>query len=106
MILDRGTKLSGYDEEDIHCVKSVRFRSYSGPHFPAFGLNTERYGVIVNSVLRSVTLSLTLRIVLETTHHLSLKNLMQYLGTYFDERSATDLCSKQQAYFNEPTLLY
>ena len=28
-----------------HCVKSVHIRSYSGPHFPAFGLNTERYGV-------------------------------------------------------------
>ena len=25
-----------------HCVKSVRIRSHSGPHFPAFGLNTER----------------------------------------------------------------
>ena len=24
-----------------HCVKNVRIRSYSGPHFPAFGLNTE-----------------------------------------------------------------
>ena len=24
-----------------HCVKSVRIRSFSGPHFPAFGLNTE-----------------------------------------------------------------
>ena len=30
---------------DTHCVKSVRIRSYSGPHFPAFGLNTERYSV-------------------------------------------------------------
>ena len=29
-----------------HCVKSVRIWSYSGPHFPAFGLNTERYGDI------------------------------------------------------------
>ena len=29
----------------IHCVKSVRIRSFSGPHFPAFGLNTERYSV-------------------------------------------------------------
>ena len=29
----------------IYCVKIVRFRSYSGPYFPAFGLNTERYGV-------------------------------------------------------------
>ena len=28
-----------------HCVKSVRIRSYSGPHFTGFGLNTERYGV-------------------------------------------------------------
>ena len=28
-----------------HCVKSVRIRSYSGPHFPAFGLNKERYSV-------------------------------------------------------------
>ena len=26
-------------------MKSVRIRSYSGPHFPAFELNTERYGV-------------------------------------------------------------
>ena len=30
---------------NLHCVKSVCIRSYSGPHFPAFGLNTERYGV-------------------------------------------------------------
>ena len=28
-----------------HCMKSVRIRSFSGPYFPAFGLNTERYGV-------------------------------------------------------------
>ena len=28
-----------------HCVKSVRIRSYPGPHFPAPGLNTERYEV-------------------------------------------------------------
>ena len=28
-----------------HCVKSVHIRSYSSPYFPAFGLNTERYGV-------------------------------------------------------------
>ena len=25
----------------VHCAKSVGFRSHSGPHFPAFGLNTE-----------------------------------------------------------------
>ena len=28
----------------FHCIKSVRIPSYSGPHFPLFGLNTERYG--------------------------------------------------------------
>ena len=26
----------------LHCVKSVHIRSYSGRHFPTFGLNTER----------------------------------------------------------------
>ena len=26
-----------------HCVKNVHSWSYSDPHFPAFGLNTERY---------------------------------------------------------------
>ena len=29
----------------LQCVKSVRIRSYSGPYFPAFGLNTEIYRV-------------------------------------------------------------
>ena len=29
----------------IHCVKSVCIRSCSGPHFLAFGLNPERYGL-------------------------------------------------------------
>ena len=27
------------------CVKSVHIRSFSGPYFPTFGLNTERYSV-------------------------------------------------------------
>ena len=27
----------------IHCVKSLRIRSYSGSHFPSFGLNTGKY---------------------------------------------------------------
>ena len=33
------------EEFSLHCLRSVRFRSYSGPYFLAFGLNTERYGV-------------------------------------------------------------
>ena len=28
-----------------HCVKGVRIWSYSGRHFPPFGLNIERYRV-------------------------------------------------------------
>ena len=27
----------------MHCAKSVRIWIYSGPDFPAFGLNTKRY---------------------------------------------------------------
>ena len=27
------------------CVKSIRIRSFSGPYFPVFGLNTRRYSV-------------------------------------------------------------
>ena len=33
-------------KNDSDCVKSVRIRSYTGPHFPAFGLNTEGYSRI------------------------------------------------------------
>ena len=29
--------------QKTHCVKNVRIRSFSGPYFPAFGLNTARY---------------------------------------------------------------
>ena len=29
----------------MHCKKSVRIRSYSGPYFSAFGLNTEIYSI-------------------------------------------------------------
>ena len=30
---------------NVDCVKNARIRSYSGPHFPVFGLNTEKYSV-------------------------------------------------------------
>ena len=29
--------------QTIQCVKSARIRSFSGPYFPAFRLDTERY---------------------------------------------------------------
>ena len=36
------TKFAGNCKDN--CVESVQIRSFSGPYFPAFGLNTERYG--------------------------------------------------------------
>ena len=35
---------------ECHCVKSVRIRSYSGPYFPAFGLNKETHSVSPYSI--------------------------------------------------------
>ena len=35
------------------CVKSVRIRSYSGPHFPAFGLYTNHNNSEYGHFLRS-----------------------------------------------------
>ena len=49
---------------------------------------------IVNSVIRAMIPSLTLRNVLETTSNLSLERLLQFLEAHYDERNATDLCSK------------
>ena len=37
----------GCIQQIIKTVKNVRIRSFSGVHFPAFGLNTERYGVLM-----------------------------------------------------------
>ena len=33
----------------IHCVKSVQIRIFSGPYFPTFWLNTERYEKCANT---------------------------------------------------------
>ena len=34
-----------YNCRGTHSVKSVRIRNFSGPYFPEFRLNTERYSV-------------------------------------------------------------
>ena len=49
---------------------------------------------IVNIVIRAIAPSLTLRNVLETTHNLTLKKLMLLTEVHYEERNATDLCSK------------
>ena len=38
-----------------HCVKSVRIRSCSGPHFSAFELNTDQINSEYGHVLRNAT---------------------------------------------------
>ena len=40
----------------IHCVISARIQSYSGPHFPAFGLNSPNAGHCGPELLRIRTL--------------------------------------------------
>ena len=45
MIILNVTKNQGLSTEDTYYVKSAKIRSFSGPYFPAFGLNTERYSV-------------------------------------------------------------
>ena len=45
MITNNITRISAKgkskDEGKIHCMKSVRILSFSGPHFPAFVLNIQ-----------------------------------------------------------------
>ena len=36
-------------ENTVHCVKTVRIRSYSGPYFQVFGLNNSEYGHFLRS---------------------------------------------------------
>ena len=49
-----------------HCVKSVHIRSYSGPYFPTFGLNTERYGVSIRIESYCGKIKIPTRITLNT----------------------------------------
>ena len=35
-------------------MKSVRIRSFSGPYFPSFGLNTERYRAVQMSPITEI----------------------------------------------------
>ena len=39
-IKTQGKASQSCQEKDLHCVKGVCIQSFSGPHFPAIGLNT------------------------------------------------------------------
>ena len=43
MIVDENLRFSNHIMDKVykHFVRSVRIRSFSGPYFPVFGLNTE-----------------------------------------------------------------
>ena len=59
-------------KEKQHYVKSVRIRRYSGPHFPAFGMNTFAHFLklfILKLKLRRKSSNLLLRVTL-TSHKL------------------------------------
>ena len=47
-------KNSKIAQTKLHCVNSVHIRSYSGPHFLAFGLNTDQNNFEYGHFLRSV----------------------------------------------------
>ena len=59
-----------YDDAFFHCVKSIRIWSYSGPHFPAFGLNTERYGVSRRARITPNTCTIHAVLTIQLNHHL------------------------------------
>ena len=87
---------------NMHSVKSVRIRTYSGPYFPTFGLNTERYGVFSPNAgkygpekLRIQTLS---------TQCLSQINL-QFMWSYFIHKSLPRNIRKGSI-FNLPRITY
>ena len=41
-------RLSKFSPLPLHCVRSLRIRFFSGPYFPAFEPNTERYGELTH----------------------------------------------------------
>ena len=68
-----------------HCVKSVHIRRCSGPYFPAFGLNTERYSASLR--IQSECGKIRSRITpnMDTFYALWMPNVlrMQYRSLYF-----------------------
>ena len=62
----------------LHYIKSFRIRSYSGSYSPAFGLNTERYGVPLQ--IQSKCEKMRTRITLNTdTFHAGIVTIMNLL---------------------------
>ena len=79
----------------IHCIKSVCFWNYSGPHFPVLGLDTERYGTSLHiyseygKIRTRITPNLDAFyavisfIITHEFHHYSLFRALNFLTTSF-----------------------
>ena len=61
-----------------HCVKSVHSQSFSGPYFPVFRLNTERYGVSLHIQSEYGKIRTRKTPNMETFHALLMRNVSLY----------------------------
>ena len=79
--------------EPIHYVKSVRIQSYSGPHFPVFGLNMERYGVSlpIQSKCREMLTRITPNM---DTFHGVIPSIYLLKSNTGNNRTVYQICSK------------
>ena len=68
-----------------HCVKSVHIWCYSGPHFSAFGLNTERYRISL--CIQSECEKMQTRITSNTDTFHSAQKIINLLGKIDNEAS-------------------
>ena len=74
------------------CAKSVRVRSYSGPHFPPFRLNMERYGVSLH--IQSEFGILQTRITPTTDNFHAVSDRRKVTASYFMEIFVITKCNK------------
>ena len=77
---------------DYHCVKSVHIRSYSGPYFPAFELNTERYGVFLRIHSEFGKMRTRINPNTDTFHAV---HFIHFRGTFFQAHLGLGITRKQ-----------
>ena len=63
----------------MYCVKNVRIWRYSGPYFPAFGLNTERYEVSLRNQSQCGKIRTRITPNTETFHAVMGKTMVQMI---------------------------
>ena len=81
-------EFSAENEAKRHCVKSVHIRSYSGPNFPAFGLNTKRYYVSLR--IQSKCWKMRTRITPKTDTFYAVRGMQRTLkSTVSESKTAT-----------------